>query len=113
MNANFCVTYVCHSSISFIAPSFVLILTEARDFCELPHTESDMDILNVEMATEEDFRTYPNYIFLRGKLNGADELADFIHENFDLEILDILHEDDSDSYIVIFDPETCAGKIKT
>uniref|UniRef100_A0A2C9L0B8 Macro domain-containing protein n=1 Tax=Biomphalaria glabrata TaxID=6526 RepID=A0A2C9L0B8_BIOGL len=80
---------------------------EARDFCELPHTESDMDILNVEMATEEDFRTYPNYIFLRGKLNGADELADFIHENFHLEILDILHEDDSDSYIVIFDPETC------
>ncbi|KAK0055295.1 poly [ADP-ribose] polymerase 14, partial [Biomphalaria pfeifferi] len=79
---------------------------DAKSFCQKKHPP-DLGISKVEMATEEDFKTYLNYIFLKGNLENLGALAEQINEKTGLEVSDIIQEDDLDACIVKFDPHVC------
>ncbi|XP_055874100.1 protein mono-ADP-ribosyltransferase PARP14-like isoform X3 [Biomphalaria glabrata] len=79
---------------------------DAKSFCQKKHPP-DLEISKVEMATEEDFKTYPNYIFLKGNLENLGALAEQINEKTGLEVSDIIQEDDLDACIVKLDPRFC------
>ncbi|KAH9499178.1 hypothetical protein Btru_004352, partial [Bulinus truncatus] len=62
-----------------------------------------MNISKVELANEEDFNTYPNYIYLSGDLGNLEELADLITLETNFGVLDIVQHNDPESCIVILE----------
>ncbi|KAH9499179.1 hypothetical protein Btru_004354 [Bulinus truncatus] len=79
---------------------------DAENFCHLQHPP-DTKITKVEMATEEDFRTHPNYIYLHGNLGNHIDLAQSITDQTGLYVIDIIQQNDPDSCIICFDSEEC------
>ncbi|KAH9499181.1 hypothetical protein Btru_004357 [Bulinus truncatus] len=83
----------------------------ARKAFEMNHDPTDSNILKVEMATPEDFDTYPNLLFLYGfdiqSAEDTDSLKDLIQENTDKEVDDICYHDEPKAAVIIFDEDTC------
>ncbi|KAH9499180.1 hypothetical protein Btru_004356 [Bulinus truncatus] len=83
----------------------------ARKAFEMNHDPTDSNILKVEMATPEDFDTYPNLLFLYGfdiqSAEDTDLLKDLIQEKTDKEVDDICYHDEPKAAVIIFDEDSC------
>ncbi|KAH9499184.1 hypothetical protein Btru_004362 [Bulinus truncatus] len=75
---------------------------DAENFCQVKHSP-DINISKVVLTGEEDFKTYPNYIYLRGDLGDLDDLAKLVADQARYDVEDIIQHDDPESCIVVLE----------